>query len=96
MASGDRIDVAYVANLARLELTDNEIERFQAQLGDVLEWMNTISELDLSAVEPTDHAADLKNIMREDEVRPGITQADVLGNAPAQHHSQISVPRILE
>ena len=96
MASDKQIDVAYVANLARMDLSDAEIERFQTQLDDVVAWMDKIGQLDLSEVEPTAHAADLTNVMREDEVRPGIAQSEVLDNAPAQHQSQISVPRILE
>ena len=62
--SGQDIDVAYVARLARLQLSDEEIATFQGQLADIVEYVRKISELDLSGIEPTSHAHPVHYVMR--------------------------------
>lgn len=94
--STDHIDVAYVARLARLELTDEERTRFDAQLADILGYVHKITELDTEGVEPMTRAAGMTNVFRADEVRPGLSHDAVIANAPAQRDGQISVPRIIE
>lgn len=88
-------DVAHVAHLARLELTEEEIGRFTAQLGAVLEHAADVAALDLSGVQPTAHPLPLVNVLREDEVRPSLDRDEVLAQAPAAEEGRFRVPRIL-
>ena len=92
----DRIDVAYVARLARLNLSEAERDRFQAQLDDILGYVRKIAELDVSDVEPTSHAGLVENVLREDMVSPGLDPDAALRNAPSHNAGQFIVPRILE
>jgi aspartyl-tRNA(Asn)/glutamyl-tRNA(Gln) amidotransferase subunit C len=96
IAGADRIDVQYVARLARLHLTEEEIRTFQAQLDHILSYVRQLSRLDLSAIEPTSHARPLANVFRKDVVTPGLDRDDVLRNAPANANEQFSVPKIVE
>lgn len=91
-----KIDVAYVARLARLDLTPEELRTFQGQLEDVVEYVHKIREVDLSGVEPTSHAAPLQNVFREDKVEKGLDRRVVLDNAPVSAGDQFIVPRIVE
>lgn len=94
--AGTGIDVRYVAHLARLQLTAAEEQTFGAQLGQVLDYMAQLDELDVSAVEPTAHAVPLLNVLRADEVRPGLPHEQALQNAPAQANGLFLVPKIVE
>jgi aspartyl-tRNA(Asn)/glutamyl-tRNA(Gln) amidotransferase subunit C len=91
----ERKDVEYVAWLARLELSEEEKERFTRQLGQVLEHAEKIKSLDTEDVEPTSHAVPLKNVMRSDEVRPCLSQEEALSNAPRVQDGYFVVPRII-
>lgn len=95
-SSAAGIDVKYVANLARLSLTDEEVRTFQSQLEQVLEHVRKMSALPLDGIEPTLHAHPVVNVLREDVVRPGLDRARVLANAPAVIQDQFMVPRIME
>ena len=75
-------DVLHVARLARLRLTDEEVERMTDHLSTIIGHVEQLSSLDLSGVEPTAHALDLTNRVREDESRPSWPRAEVLRNAP--------------
>src|SRR5262245_19962101 len=77
-----REQVLHVARLARLELTDEELERMAAELSKVLDHMETISELDLSDVQPTSHVVAIENALRADEPRPSLPQDVALASAP--------------
>ena len=88
-------DVEYVAWLARLELTEEEKERFTRRLGQVLEHAEKIKSLSTREVEPTSHVVPLKNVMREDEVLPGLTREEALSNAPRREGGYFVVPRIV-
>jgi aspartyl-tRNA(Asn)/glutamyl-tRNA(Gln) amidotransferase subunit C len=88
-------DVAHVARLARLELTDEELENFTRQLGAVLEHAADIEALDTSGVPPTAHPLDLVNVLREDERRPSLDRDEVLAMAPEAEDGRFRVPRIL-
>ena len=90
------IDVRYVANLARLHITDEEVRTFQLQLEEVVAYIRKIGALPLDGIEPTSHAHPVVNIMRADEARPGLDRARVLANAPAAIQDQFMVPRIIE
>jgi aspartyl-tRNA(Asn)/glutamyl-tRNA(Gln) amidotransferase subunit C len=78
----DREQVLHVARLARLRLTDEEIERMTGELSTVLDHIEKIGELDLDGVEPTSHVVELENVLRPDEPRPSLTRDDALAEAP--------------
>jgi aspartyl-tRNA(Asn)/glutamyl-tRNA(Gln) amidotransferase subunit C len=90
------IDVSYVANLARLALTEAEIATFQGQLSQIVDYVRTINQLDLSGIAPTSHAHPLENVFRADEVKPSLDRAEVLRNAPLAREGQFIVPKIVE
>ena len=77
-----RDEVLHVARLARLALTEEELERFAEQLDAILEAVGKVAELDLSDVEPTAHPLDLVNVWAEDEPRPCLAVEEALANAP--------------
>jgi aspartyl-tRNA(Asn)/glutamyl-tRNA(Gln) amidotransferase subunit C len=91
-----RADVEHVARLARLALTEDEIERFTDQLAVILEHAADVAALDLADVEPTAHPLPLVNVLRPDEVRPGVDRAEVLAQAPAAEDGRFRVPRIMD
>jgi len=90
------LDVKYVAHLARLALTPEEEQKMAAQLGQILGYIEKLKEVDISGVEPTAHAFPLVNVTRPDEVRPSLSQADALRNAPSQANGLFRVPKIVE
>jgi aspartyl-tRNA(Asn)/glutamyl-tRNA(Gln) amidotransferase subunit C len=87
-----RDEVLHVARLARLALTDEEVERLGAQLNAILEAVGKVSELDLEGVEPTAHPLDLVNVWAEDEPSPSLSVEDALGNAPDRESGFFKVP----
>jgi aspartyl-tRNA(Asn)/glutamyl-tRNA(Gln) amidotransferase subunit C len=87
-----RAEVLHVADLARLDLTEEEIERFRDQLNAILEAVGKVGELDLSGVEPTAHPLDLVNIWADDEPRPSLPVEDALANAPDRAGDFFRVP----
>ena len=96
IVDADKIDVAYVAHLARVCLTGEEIKTFQGQLEHVVGYVKKINELDLSGVEPTSHAVAVQNVFREDVVKSGLDVEQVMANAPASVSNQFQVPKIVE
>jgi aspartyl-tRNA(Asn)/glutamyl-tRNA(Gln) amidotransferase subunit C len=90
-----RDEVAHVADLARLELTEEELELFTGQLAEVLDHAADVASLDLTGVAPTAHAMAVSNVLRPDEVRPGLDRDEVLGQAPSVEDHRFRVPRIL-
>ena len=92
----EKIDVAYVARLARLHLTDEERAEFQGQLEQIVDYVRKIGDLDLAGIEPTSHAHLVQNVLRRDEVAPGLAFDEVMDNAPASADDQFSVPKIIE
>ena len=90
------IDVAYVANLARLELDAESCALFQRQLGTIVDYVRQIGELDLEGIEPTSHGQPVYNVFREDVERVGLEHEQVLANAPARLDDEFKVPRIVE
>ena len=89
-------DVRYTAGLARLNLSEEEIAKFQAQLSQVLEYVEELKGVDVSQVEPTAHANPVFNVVREDEPRDGLTRQEALANAPRQAGGLFSVPKVIE
>ena len=91
-----REEVQHVARLARLELTDEELERMRAELDAILAYIDKLRALDVEGVEPTSHAVPLVNVMRDDDVRPSLPLDEMLANAPDRDGDQFRVPRIIE
>lgn len=96
MSAITRKEVEHVANLARLQLTEEEAERFTNDLNAILDFAAKLDELDTSDVPPTSHATDVKNVMREDRNRPSLPPEEVLKNAPEHEDGQIKVPAVFE
>ena len=94
-ASPSRDEVVHVAKLARLALTDGEIDRLTGDLAGILEHVQDMAALDLSGVETTAHPLALVNVLRADVPRPSLDRAEVLAMAPAAEDDQFRVPRIL-
>jgi aspartyl-tRNA(Asn)/glutamyl-tRNA(Gln) amidotransferase subunit C len=90
-----RDEVAHLARLARLAVTDEELDMFAGQLAVILESVATVSEVAADDIPPTSHAVPLTNVFRDDEVRPGLTQQQALAAAPAAEDGRFRVPRIL-
>jgi aspartyl-tRNA(Asn)/glutamyl-tRNA(Gln) amidotransferase subunit C len=88
----DREQVLHVARLARLELTDEEVEKMASELSGILEHVEHISELDLDGVEPTSHVIALENVLRPDEPRPSWDRDEVLERAPDPAGGAFRVP----
>ncbi|MEO1429236.1 MAG: Asp-tRNA(Asn)/Glu-tRNA(Gln) amidotransferase subunit GatC [Cyanobacteria bacterium J06632_19] len=91
----DREQVRKVAHLARLELTAEEEEQFTAQLGDILDYFEQLSELDVTDVPPTTRAIDVKNVTREDNLQPYANREEILESAPDREDEYFKVPKIM-
>jgi aspartyl-tRNA(Asn)/glutamyl-tRNA(Gln) amidotransferase subunit C len=89
------IDVRHVANLARLELSDDEVAVFQPQLEAIIERARSLMQLDVANIEPTAHPSPVVGRMRNDEPHESLPPAAVLQNAPDQAQSQIRVPKVV-
>ncbi len=87
-----REEVLHVAKLARLELSDDEVERLTEQLGAILEAVSKVSELDLSDVPPTSHPLELVNAWAPDELHESLSLDEVFANAPAREGDLFKVP----
>lgn len=87
--------VAHVARLARLQLTEDELERYTEQLGSMLDHFRDIDALDLDDVEPMNQPLDLSNVLREDVVGPTLDRDEVLAAAPSAETGRFRVPPIL-
>ncbi len=96
MAELSNDDVRKVASLARLELSEAEIEHFAEQLDGVLSYVHVLDELDVSNVEPMAHAIDVSNVLRDDATRPSLPRDKALANAPKTDGRYFLVPQILE
>ena len=90
------MDIDYVSNLARIELTDNEKEKFRGQLGDVLKYFQKLQKVDVGGVEPTAHAFPRYNVWDEDSPKEPYNVDQVMMNAPQSRNNQIVVPKVVE
>lgn len=88
--------VEHVARLARLNLSEEERQRFTEQLNAILAYMEQLNEVPTADVEPTSHVLDLVNVFREDIVRQSLSAQEALANAPERAHHYFVVPRIVE
>ena len=96
MAKTTELDVAYVAKLARINLTDEETRMFQKQLGDVLKYVEKLRGVDVSKVEASAHAVPMFDVFREDEPRDCFTAEEALSNAPRQANNLFIVTKVVE
>jgi glutamyl-tRNA(Gln) and/or aspartyl-tRNA(Asn) amidotransferase, C subunit len=96
MATLSRSDVEHVAHLARLGLTDDELTRLEGQLNHIVDQYAILVELPTDDIPPTAQTIELENILREDIVRPSLSAAAALANAPARQGEFIVVPSILD
>ncbi len=90
------LDLTHVAQLARLDLTEEELTRYSTQLGDILSYVDKLNELDVTGIEPTAHAAAVFDVLRPDRPRPSLPREDALGNAPKKTTDQFLVPKVVE
>ncbi len=91
------MNIRQVASLARLELTDEEAERYQGQIDQILRHVEQLSRIDVDGIEPTAHAAALFDVMREDlAAEGGLTCEEALANAPAVAQDQFRLPKVIE
>ena len=88
-------DIVYVANLARLEVDEKDIETFAGQLGDVLEYVNTLNRVDTEGIPPTSHAISLTNAFREDVPSGHLDSDEALSNAPEKEDGSFLVPKVV-
>ncbi len=96
MADLTRDDVAHLASLARIDLSDAELDRMVGELGIILESVATVQQAPIDGVEPMSHPLPLTNVTRPDEVRPSLAAAAALAAAPAVEQDRFLVPRILD
>ena len=95
MATLSRDDVAHVAHLARLGLTEEELTRLEGQLNHILDQYAILARLNTDAIPPTAQTIELENILRDDVARPSLTVDEALANAPARQGDHVLVPAIL-
>jgi len=88
-------EVKHVADLARLEMTPEEVESMTRQLDGILSYVAKLNELDTEGVQPTTHAISIVNVFREDQVKPSLDREDVLANAPQQDGASFVVPKVI-
>ena len=96
MSEPEQMDVDHVANLARIELTNEEKEKFRSQFGDILKYFEKLNEVDVEGVEPMAHAFPRHNVWDEDVARPGFSADEALANAPVKRQEQVVVPKVIE
>lgn len=95
MSSLSRDDVAKLAALARIEMSEEELVSLSSQFGMILDAVARVQEVNLDGVIPTSHPQPIQNVFREDEVRPSLTPVQALSGAPAQEEQRFRVPQIL-
>lgn len=89
-------DVQYIASLARIHLDEGEISRLTKDLEGILEYVAKLEKLDVADVKPTSHVLPLKNVYREDKIKPSLPQKAALSIAVAQHNGSFKVPKVIE
>lgn len=90
-----REEVAHLARLSHLELTNEELDHFAKQLNDIVEAVEQVGEVAAERIPPTSHPLPLTNVMRADQVRPSLSPQEALSGAPAQEQQRFRVPKIL-
>lgn len=88
--------IRHVANLARLELKEEEIAHFGEQLDEIIDAAEQLNDVSTENVVPTSHVIDVRNVLREDETKPSLSREDALKNVPETEKGQVRVPSVLE
>jgi aspartyl-tRNA(Asn)/glutamyl-tRNA(Gln) amidotransferase subunit C len=96
MTAITRAEVAHLAMLARLELTETELDHYAEQLDVILQSVARVSEIATADVPATSHPLPLENVFRDDLARPGLDRAEIFASAPAHEDDRFKVPRILD
>jgi aspartyl-tRNA(Asn)/glutamyl-tRNA(Gln) amidotransferase subunit C len=96
MSTISKKDVEHVANLARLSLNEQEVEKFTKDLDAILGFVAKLDQLDTEQVPPTSHVLHLTNVVRPDEIKPSLPVEEALKNTAAQKDGQVQVPSVLE
>ena len=91
-----QIDLQHVVKLARIELSAEEEQRIGPQLSEIIQYVEKLNELDVDKIEPTAHAIQLTNVLREDKPQPSLSQDDAMRNAPKYANGLFVVPKIVE
>jgi aspartyl-tRNA(Asn)/glutamyl-tRNA(Gln) amidotransferase subunit C len=89
-------EVEHVAKLARLDFSEEDKKKLSEQLGEILDYIDQLNELDTENVKPTSHVIPVKNVVRPDEVKPSLTRDEALANAPNNVDNLFEVPKIVE
>ena len=89
-------EVRHVANLARLEFNEDEIDQFTRQLGRILDYIGKLNELDTSDVSPTSHVLPISNVSKRDDAKPSYDREDILDGAPSAEEGYFEVPKVIE
>lgn len=89
-------EVLHIANLSKLYVADDKLEKYTKDLSNVVDLANSLSEVDISDINPTNHILDIKNIFRKDEVSSSYSREDILKNAPEAQGGCVSVPKVVE
>ena len=89
-------DVKHIANLSKLNLTEEELEKYTTELSDIVNFANDLSRIDVDGVKRTAHILDIKNVFRKDEVQPSYDREEILKNAPSKDAGCVSVPKVVE
>lgn len=88
--------VSYVANLSRIRLDENEVNEMQAQMSEIVNYMDILNKLDTENVEPLSHIFNITNVMRDDEVKESYERNEILKNAPAHTEEAFIVPKTVD
>lgn len=88
--------IEHVANLARLNLNDNEKEKLTLEMENIISYVDKLNELDTSNVKPMEHVIPIKNVLREDKVEESYDRGKILANAPSQEDGCFKVPKVVE
>ncbi len=91
-----KIDVEYIANLARIKLNKKEVKSFSGQLENIISFVEKLNKVETKDTPPTTHPLPLKNVVRDDDVKPSLSADKALANAPKKKGSFFEVPKIIE
>jgi len=89
-------DVFYIANLAKLHIEQENVEKFTEEFNNIIDYINKLSEVNTDSIEPTSHVLEMFNVLREDVVTHSLEEEDVFRNAPDKEKDHFKVPRIVE
>jgi len=89
-------EVIHIASLAKITLSDDEIEKFRQQLSTILDYVTVLNSVDITDIEPTRQITGLTNVLREDSIKPSLNSDEVLRNAPQTNDGYFKIPKVLE